>query len=145
MSILQFVYESYVRKENLFDHLTDFENLKNFFPEQIQEIKILRNSDDLIITREEFRFSTYVKNNIIQESRHLLSKPDKIKTEIIQGPAKGTIIEICLKEKNEKTEVKFHIDLKLSLKAKFFSPLIKKLYKNYLHSIMNKINTLEMS
>ena len=143
MSILQFVYESYVRKENLFDHLTDFENLKNFFPEQIQEIKILRNSDDLIITREEFRFSTYVKNNIIQESRHLLSKPDEIKTEIIQGPAKGTIIEICLKEKNEKTEVKFHIDLKLSLKAKFFSPLIKKLYKNYLHAIMNKINTME--
>ena len=43
----------------------------------------------------------------------------------------------------ENTQVKFDVDLKLSLKAKFLGPFIKKLYKRYIYAIIYKINNRE--
>ena len=64
-------------------------------------------------------------------------------TKIIDGPAKNTIINIICIENGQGSEIKFDINLKLSLKAKFLSPLIKKLYKRYLTAIIYKIISRE--
>ena len=64
-------------------------------------------------------------------------------TEIIDGPAKGSVINVKCIENGQGSEVKFDADLKLSLKAKFLGPFIKKLYKRYLIAIVYKISARE--
>ena len=60
-------------------------------------------------------------------------------TEIIEGYAKGSVIKIICTKTDQGSQIKFDADLKLSLKAKFLSPFIKKLYKKYLTAIIYKI------
>ncbi len=64
-------------------------------------------------------------------------------TEIIEGPAKGSIIKIICTKNDQGSQIKFDLDLKLSLKAKFLKPFIKKLYKRYLIAIVYKIRAHE--
>ena len=64
-------------------------------------------------------------------------------TEIIEGPAKGSIIKIICTKNDQGSQIKFDVDLKLSLKAKFLKPFIKKLYKRYLIAIVYKISAFE--
>ena len=47
-------------------------------------------------------------------------------------------------ENDQGSEVKFDADLKLSLKAKFLRPFIKKFYTRYLTAIIYKINSRDM-
>ena len=64
-------------------------------------------------------------------------------TEIIEGPAKGSMIKIVCTKDDQGSQIKFDVDLKLSLKAKFLKPFIKKLYKRYLIAIIYKIGARE--
>ena len=64
-------------------------------------------------------------------------------TEIIEGPAKGSMIKIICTKNDQGSQIKFDIDLKLSFKAKFLKPFIKKLYKRYLIAMVYKISALE--
>jgi hypothetical protein len=65
---------------------------------------------------------------------------NQLTTEIISGPAKGTII-ITMFEKNDSgSKVFFQLDLKLNLKAKILQPLIIKYYKMVLTSVLYKMN-----
>ena len=62
-------------------------------------------------------------------------------TEIVDGPAKGSIIRVICNQIESGIKIKFVVDLKLSLKAKFLTPLIKKFYKKYLTALVLKFNT----
>jgi hypothetical protein len=74
--------------------------------------------------------------------RKLLSDKELF-TEIIEGPAKGSVIKIMCTKNDQGSQIKFDVDLKLSLKAKFLGIFIKKLYKRYLIAIIYKINARE--
>ena len=113
--------------------------IKNFFPNQIKEVKILERQNDEIITEETIIFSTLIKSPFIQKSRHKMVSDKELFTEILEGPAKGSIIKIICSKNDQGSQTKFDADLKLSLKAKFLAPLIKKLYKRYLTAIIFKI------
>ena len=140
MGKLDFSISSSLSVEKLFDYIIDFEYYKNFFPKQINQITITHRSSDEIHTSEELVFSSIIKNTIQQKSIHKLLPNEKIITEIIEGPAKGTMVNIFFLKNNSDTEINFNVDLKLSFKAKFLEPLIKKLYKRYLTSLIYKIN-----
>ena len=113
--------------------------IKNFFPNQIKEVKILERQNNEIITEETIIFSTLIKSPFIQKSRHKMVSDKELFTEILEGPAKGSIIKIICSKNDQGSQTKFDADLKLSLKAKFLAPLIKKLYKRYLTAIIFKI------
>ena len=53
------------------------------------------------------------------------------------------MIKVICTKNDQGTQVKFDVDLKLSLKAKFLGIFIKKLYKRYLIAIIYKINNRE--
>jgi len=119
--------------------IIDFERYQKFFPNQIKEVKILERQNDEIITEETIIFSTLIKSPFIQKSRHKIVSDKELFTEILEGPAKGSIIKIICSKNDQGSQTKFDADLKLSLKAKFLAPLIKKLYKRYLTAIIFKI------
>ena len=143
MANLQFQTNSPVESEKLMSYITDFESYQKFFPHQIKSIKILDRQDNEITTEETIIFSTLIKSAFTQKSHHKLMSDEELFTEIIEGPAKGSMIKIVCTKDDQGSQIKFDVDLKLSLKAKFLKPFIKKLYKRYLIAIVYKISAHE--
>ena len=143
MANLQFQTNSPIEPEKLMSYITDFENYQKFFPHQIKSIKILDRQNNETITEETIIFSTLIKSAFVQKSHHKLISDKELFTEIIEGPAKGSVIKIMCTKNDQGSQIKFDVDLKLSLKAKFLGIFIKKLYKRYLIAIIYKINARE--
>ena len=143
MANLQFQTNSPIEPEKLMSYITDFENYQKFFPHQIKSVKILDRQNNETITEETIIFSTLIKSAFVQKSHHKLISDKELFTEIIAGPAKGSVIKIICTKNDHESQIDFDVDLKLSLKAKFLKPFIKKLYKRYLTAIIYKINNCE--
>ena len=143
MTNLQFQTDSPIAPEKLMSYITNFEHYQKFFPNQIKEVKILDRQNNEITTEETIIFSTLIKSAFVQKSHHKLMSDKELFTEIIEGPAKGSIIKIICTKNDQGSQIKFDVDLKLSLKAKFLKPFIKKLYKRYLIAIVYKISARE--
>jgi len=144
MRNLQFSINSTLEPEKLMTYIIDFESYKNFFPNQIKEVKILDRQDNEITTEETITFSTLIKRPFVQKSHHKITSDKELFTEILEGPAKGSTVNVTCKKNTQGTEVEFDAKLKLSIKAKFLSPLIKNFYKRYLTAIIYKITEREL-
>ena len=144
MGNLQFSTNSHLKPEKLMSFIIDFEYYKNFFPGQLKEIKILDRQNNEITTEESVIFTSLLKSSFVQKSCHKLISDKELLTEIIEGPAKGSVINVKCIENDQGSEVKFDADLKLSLKAKFLRPFIKKFFTRYLTAIIYKINSRDM-
>ncbi len=144
MKNLQFIMDSPLEPEKLMNYIIDFESYKNFFPDQIKEVKILNKENNEIITEETIIFSTLIKKPFVQKSLHKIISDKELSTEILEGPAKGSVIKITCTKNDKGSQVEFDAGLKLSLKAKFLSPLIKNFYKRYLTAIIFKITERDL-
>ena len=118
----------------------DFENLPMFLPDQLKSVRILEQNDDETKTEETIVFSSIIKKEIVQEAVHKKKNNNELITDIVSGPAKGTIIQTVFLKTDTGTNVSFNIDLKLNLKTKILRPLIKKYYKMVLTSVLYKMN-----
>ena len=143
MTNLQFSINSTIEPKKLMSFITDFEYYQKFFPNQIKEVKILERQNNEIITEETIIFSTLIKSPFVQKSRHKIISDKELFTEILDGPAKGSVVKIICDKNDQGSQIKFDADLKLSFKAKLLAPFIKKLYKRYLTAIIYKISELE--
>ena len=144
MGNLQFSINSTLEPEKLMIYIIDFESYKNFFPDQIKEVKILDRQNNEITTEETIKFSTLIKRSFVQKSHHKIISDKGLSTEILEGPAKGSVVKITCSKNDQGSQVEFDAELKLSLKAKFLSPLIKKFYKRYLTAIIYKITERDL-
>ena len=129
--------------------LKDFENLSKYLPRQLQKIQILEKQDNITITEVVLIFKTLIKNEISQKIKIKTESDNKLILEVLDGHAKNTKIWIMIQPKDDKTQVIVNTDLKLSLKAKILSPIIKREYKSLLTGVFIKIgidaeNTLEV-
>ena len=145
MANLQFTMNSTLEPEKLMSFIIDFESYQSFFPDQIKEVKILERQNDEIFTKETIVFSTLIKRPFIQKSCHKIISDKELFTQILEGPAKGSVVKITCGKNEQGSQIKFDANLKLSLKAKFLTPFIKKLYKRYLTAIIFKITEYEQS
>ena len=141
MSNLDFSIDLPASAENLMKLSLDYENISEYLPNQLQSIKIIEKDDKQTTTEEVLIFKTVFKNTIQQKTIHKKISDNSLQTEIISGPAKGTIIDIEFKGTDSGTKVIVEIDLKLNLKTRFLQPVIKKLYKKMLLGILYKMNT----
>jgi len=139
LSRLEFTINLPAPPEKLLQLATDYEKLSTYLPLQLNNVKVVEKRDDETITEETLTFKTLVKKNIKQKSKHVVLN-NKIITEIIDGPAKGTEMQTIYEKIEDGTKISIVIDLKLSLKVKFLQPIIKKLYKTILTGILYKMN-----
>jgi ribosome-associated toxin RatA of RatAB toxin-antitoxin module len=140
MSKLEFSLNLPTNAEKLMALSENYENLSNYLPDQLKSVKILEKNERETKTEEIIVFKTIVKKEIIQQTIHKKVDSNKLATEIISGPAKGTTI-ITIFEKNDSgCKVMFEMNLKLELKAKILQPLIKKYYKLILTSVLYRMN-----
>ena len=129
--------------------LKDFENLPKYLPRQLQKIQILEKQDNIVIIEVILAFKSLIKNEISQKIKIKTESDNKLILEVLDGHAKNTKVWIVIQPKDDKTQVIVNIDLKLSLKARILSPIIKREYKSLLTGVFLKIgldaeNTLEV-
>ena len=119
----------------------DYENFRNYLPDQIKSIKILETKNDETITEEIIVFRSYIKAEIKQKSVHKKDGTDTLLTEIISGPFKGTTLKIRFESNAFGTKITILANMKIPLKYKIASLVIKKSYKIFLTGIIYKINS----
>jgi ribosome-associated toxin RatA of RatAB toxin-antitoxin module len=68
-----------------------------------------------------------------------------IKSKIIDGPFKGSVIQVVFNELDEETIVSCEFELKIALKYKILTNIIKTKYKAILTSLLYKMNNLAMN
>ena len=129
--------------------LKDFENLPKYLPRQLQKIQILEKQDNMVIIEVILAFKSLIKNEISQKIKIETESDNKLILEVLDGHAKNTKVWIVTQSNDCKTQVNVNIDLKLSLKARILSPIIKREYKSLLTGVFLKIgldakNTLEV-
>ena len=140
MSKLNFELDVEANKIILEKLFIDYEYYSNYL-NQIESVEIIKKNDDEVITKEILVFATYLKNKITQTSSHKIND-NVFSSEILDGPAKGTIVKVKFLAEDLKTKIIIDVELKLSLKAKIFYPIIKKAYKQFLTGIFYKMNTI---
>ena len=136
---MDFSVELQSSPEKLFSVIKKFNELPQFLPRQLAKVRVLEEEVDKVVLEIILVFKTLVKKEIVQKVSIDLNK-NSLNAKILDGPAKDTTIELTLIKKDLGTNVIINIDLKLSLKAKILSPIIKREYKNVLRGIFIKMD-----
>ena len=118
----------------------DYESFSEYIPQQLKKIIIIEKNDRGTITEEILVFSSVVKKEINQQSLHYEKSKNNMITEILTGPAKGSIIDTNFSIDEIGTKITIKISLKLSLKYKILQPVLVKWYKLILQGILLKMN-----
>ena len=129
----------------LFALVTDYEKYQKVFPDQIKEVTIVSRNGSEIITTEILTFNTYFKNTkLYQKTSHSAHYPILV-SNVIEGPFKGTVIQVTFDELDVGSKVTINVELKIGLKYKLLSPIIKNKYKAILTSLLYKMNNIIMN
>ena len=142
MTILEFSLDLPAQPNQLMKLTEDYENLPKYLPDQLKSVRIIEKNETETKTEEIVVFSTLIKKEIIQQAIHRKISDNKLNTEIISGPAKGTMIYTIFETNNSGSKIIIETDLKLILKAKILLPLIKKFYKTALTAVFYKMNNM---
>ena len=131
--------------KKLFELVTNYENYQKVFPDQLKNISIVSRNNFEVITKEVLTFNTYFKNTeLYQKTSHNVHYP-KLFSNVIEGPFKGTVVKVTFGELDSGCMVTINAELKISLKYKILSPIIKNKYKNILTSLLYKMNNIAMN
>ena len=126
----------------LFALVTDYENYQQLFPDQLKEVRVVSRNGSEIITTEILTFNTYFKNTkLYQKTSHSAHYPILV-SNVIEGPFKGTVIQVTFDELDVGSKVTINVELKIGLKYKLLSPIIKNKYKVILTSLLYKMNNI---
>lgn len=140
MTKLEFSMKLKSSKEKLMEKIMDFEKWPTYLPVQLKSVKIIKETENETTVEEILVFKTLIKNEIKQTSIYKKISDNSIHSEIISGHAKGTKTNISFQETESGVEVSVDIELKLSLKARFLSLIIKKVFKSFLQGVLLKID-----
>ena len=142
MANLEFSLDLPAQPNQLMKLTEDYENLPKYLPDQLKSVRIIEKNETETKTEETIVFSTLIKKEIIQQALHKKISDNKLNTEILSGPAKGTMIYTIFETNNSGSKIIIETDLKLILKAKILLPIIKKFYKIALTSVLYKMNNV---
>lgn len=120
---------------------TSFEDYPKYLESSIKSVKILEKKDSETTTEEIFAFKSLFDHELVQQSKHTISGENRIHTEVISGPFKGTVIEVTFEKTDSGTKVNVKADYQISLKYKIISPIIKQKYRIILTGLLYKMNS----
>jgi ribosome-associated toxin RatA of RatAB toxin-antitoxin module len=125
-------------QERVFSVVKDIGKLPSLFPDRYKSFNILEQSDNHILTEEIVSISG---KEIKQKVKHILEPNRMLKSEIIEGDTKGTILIIELNPKsNSSTEIKIDADLKFGKLGTVFGIFAKRKIKNEIDRIIDQFS-----
>lgn len=94
----------------IFSAIKEIDKLPTLFPDKYKSFKVIEQSDNHILTEEIVSISG---KEIKQKVQHSLEPDRMLKSEVVEGDTKGTILIIELDSKSDaRTEIKIDADLK---------------------------------
>ena len=136
---MNYSFELSCDKDKFFHVLTDYQNLVEYMPRQLQKIEILEKQDRYTIIESTIFLRNIIKKQFSQRLKIHVESENRILLEILDGIAKGTQSTISIISDDEKTVCNINTNVKLSLKAAILYPIIKKEYAGFLTKISKKI------
>lgn len=96
--------------ERIYSLITDFEQLPSRFPSRYKTVAVKERSNNSVIVEEDI---TVAGREIHQVTKHVVEPGQKLRSEVLEGDTKGTVVEITLQPVGAKTSVSIDADLKL--------------------------------
>jgi ribosome-associated toxin RatA of RatAB toxin-antitoxin module len=97
--------------DKIFALITDFERLPSRFPNRYRSVKIIQRSGNVVTAEEDV---TVAGRDIHQITKHTLQPSTALRSEVVEGDTKGTIVQISLEpDSGSMTKVTVDADLKL--------------------------------
>jgi ribosome-associated toxin RatA of RatAB toxin-antitoxin module len=128
-------------QEKVFSVIKDIVKLPSLFLDKYKSFNILEQSDNHILTEEIVSISG---KEIKQKVKHILEQNRLLKSEIIEGDTKGTILMIVLNQKsNSRTEIKIDADLKFGKIGAVFGIFAKRKIKTEIDNLINRFANAE--
>jgi len=125
-------------QERVFSVVKDIGKLPSLFPDRYKSFNILEQSNNHILTEEIVSISG---KEIKQKVKHILEPNRMLKSEIIEGDTKGTILIIELNPKsNSSTEIKIDADLKFGKLGTVLGIFAKRKMKNEIDHIIDQFS-----
>ena len=101
-------------QDKIFSLITDFEKLPSRFPNRYRSLKVIERLENSVTVEEDV---TVAGREIHQITRHTFEPKRFLRSEVIDGDTKGTIVEITLDPEDPggstDTKVSVNADLKL--------------------------------
>jgi len=124
--------------EEVFSAIKDIGKLPTLFPDKYRSFKIIDQSDNQILTEEIVSISG---KEINQKVKHTLEPSRMLKSEVIEGDTKGTILIIELDPKsNSTTEIKIDADLKYGKIGAVLGIFAKRKIKNEIDNLIDRFS-----
>ena len=125
-----------IPQERIFSVIRDIGKLPTLFPDKYKSFKIVEQSDKHILTEEIVSISG---KEIKQKVKHFLEPNRLLKSEVIEGDTRGTVLIIELKSKSDSsTEIKIDVDLKFGKIGAVFGVFAKHKIKNEIDKIIEQ-------
>jgi ribosome-associated toxin RatA of RatAB toxin-antitoxin module len=97
-------------QEKIFAVIKDIDRLPELFPGRYKSMKIFERSDGHLLTEETI---VMVGKEIHQKVKHTIEPNRMVRSELMEGDTKGTIVTIQISPRSESsTEIKIDADLK---------------------------------
>lgn len=122
----------------VFSTIKEIDKLPTLFPEKYRSFKVVERSDNRILTEEIVSISG---KEIKQKVQHSLEPDRRLKSEVIEGDTRGTILIIELEPKSESsTEIKIDADLKYGKIGAMLGIFAKRKIKNEMDKLIDQIS-----
>jgi ribosome-associated toxin RatA of RatAB toxin-antitoxin module len=100
-------------QDKIFSLITDFEKLPSRFPSRYRSLKVIERSENSVTVEEDV---TVAGRKIQQITRHTFEPKRLLRSEVIDGDTKGTIVEITLDpEDPDSANTKVSVDANFKL------------------------------
>ena len=96
MVIINYSFELDYNEKKLFKILTNYENLSNYLPRQLQKIEILDEHDNYTTIKATIFVRRLIKKAFSQKIRIEKKSENNLSVEILDGFTKGTHITISI-------------------------------------------------
>ena len=113
MGELSFSCEIDCDKDKFFHVLTDFQNLTDYMPRQLQKISIIEEKNDYTIIESTIFLRSIIKKEFLIPVKLHINSENKIILEILDGVAKGTQSTISFEKDGQKNIWNINTNVKL--------------------------------
>lgn len=122
----------------VFSTIKEVDKLPTLFPDKYKSFKVIERSDNHILTEEIVSISG---KEIKQKVQHSLEPDRMLKSEVVEGDTKGTILIIELDSKSDSsTEIKIDADLKYEKIGAVLGIFAKRKIKNEIDNLIDRFS-----
>jgi ribosome-associated toxin RatA of RatAB toxin-antitoxin module len=122
----------------VFSTIKEVDKLPTLFPDKYKSFKVIERSDNHILTEEIISISG---KEIKQKVQHSLEPDRMLKSEVVEGDTKGTVLIIELDSKSDSsTEIKIDADLKYGKIGAVLGIFAKRKVKSEMNKIIDQLS-----